>query len=207
MLTKPWPIIIFISTCLVLLVQAPPSTAAKLVLIEGAGRSIPAVVQEIVDSQTLLLRMPDGKMVCFVLNGINTPLKHQPGYRRSVLGLIDLSQGRLRSKVRVQLDAVIYDTIWLGVMYDLSEENNANLALIRSGYAWPDVYHHDHNDQVNIYRQNAAEALHEARSNARGHWLGIHIGEAPEAPAQSYISHLIRNGHAAAVCQPSSLKN
>lgn len=202
-----WLIILFAGTSLALLIYTLPAITASLVLIKGAGRPIPAVVQEIVDSQTLLLRMPDGKNVCFVLNGVNTPLKHQPGYRRSVLGLIDLSQGRLRSEVRVQLDAVLYDSIWLGAVYDVREEINGNLALIRSGYAWPDVYHHDNQDQVNIYRQDAAEALQEARSNARGHWLGIHIGEAPEEPAASYIRNLIRDGHSAPACQPHSPKS
>lgn len=204
-----WLIILFAGTSLALLIYTLPAITAGLVLIKGAGRPVPAVVQEIVDAQTLLLRVPDGKRLCLVLNGINTPLKHQPGYRRSVLGLIDLSQGRLRGEVVVQLDAVISENVWLGTVYDLREDINGNLELIRSGYAWPDEYQHDEKDPVKSWRQDAADALQQAQNNTLGHWQGIHIGEAPEAPAQSYIKTLIRDGHSAAACQPreQSLEN
>lgn len=196
-----WISLVILLTAAAMLFYTLPAITGSLVLIKGAGRPIPASVQGVVDGQTLVLKLQNNDQVCLVLNGVNTPLKDQPGYRRSVLGLIDLAQGRFRGKVLVELDAVLHSQLWVGNVRSQDRDEAGHLALIRSGYAWPDSYQHESREKMTEFAAAAREAHLEARSQARGHWSGVHIGEAPNRPAQSYIQHLLDQGHPDPACQ------
>ncbi|GLR65169.1 thermonuclease family protein [Marinospirillum insulare] len=198
---KLWAIGLISISGLLLLIYTLPAITANFSLLKDTGRPVPAEVLEVVDAQTLLVRFQDRKEVCVVLNGVNTPLRQQDGYRRSVLGIIDLIQGSFRSQILVKIDAVLNSKVWLAGIYDLEQEVLGNLALIRFGYAWPDTYLNDEEENDN-YLVEANSALVEAKKNRRGHWAGIHLGELPLEPQQSYLMQLQALGHSSEPCQP-----
>jgi len=185
-----------------LLIYTLPAITANFSLVKDTGRPVPAEVLEVIDAQTLLVRFQNHKEGCVVLNGINTPLRQQEGYRRSVLGIIDLIQGSFRNHILVKADAVLNSKVWLASIYDLEQEILGNLALIRFGYAWPDTYLSYETEQNLNYLVKANSALAEAQKNTRGHWAGIHIGEQPQEPQQSYLAQLQALGHSSEQCQP-----
>lgn len=202
MKVKLW-VIGFISIFgLLLLIYTLPAITANFSILKDTGRPVPAEVIEIVDAQTLLVRFQNRKERCVVLNGVNTPLRQQEGYRRSVLGIIDLVQGNFRNHILVKTDAVLNSKVWLASIYDLEQEILGNLALIRFGYAWPDTYLGDLDEHNSNYLAEANSALAEAKKNTRGHWAGIHIGELPQEPQQSYLVQLQALGHSSELCQP-----
>jgi len=202
MKVKLWVIGLIITSGFLLLIYTLPAITANLSMLKDTGRPVPAEVIEIVDAQTLLVRFQNRKEHCIVLNGINTPLRQQDGYRRSVLGIIDLVQGHFRNHILVKTDAVLSSKVWLASIYDLNNETSGNLALIRFGYAWPDTYLSEDTEQNSNYLTEAKAALAEAKKNTRGHWAGIHIGELPKEPQQSYLVQLQKNGHTSEQCQP-----
>lgn len=202
MKVKFWVLGLISLVGLLALIYTLPAITANLSVVNGYGRPVPAQVVEVVDAQTLLVRFQDRKEVCVVLNGINTPLKQQVGYRRSVLGIIDLVQGDFRNEILVQVDAVLNSKVWLASIYDQHQEVLGNLALIRYGYAWPDSYLSEDKEQNTHYLAAAKSALADAKSNTRGHWSGIHIGELPQTPPQSYLKLLSSQGHASKECAP-----
>lgn len=199
---KIWVLGLFSFAGLFLLVYSLPTITANFSVVSGSGRPVPAQVVEVVDAQTILVRFQNRKEVCVVLNGINTPLKQDLGYRRSVLGIIDLVQGDFRNEILVKLDAILNPRVWLASIYDQHQEVLGNLALVRYGYAWPDAYLSDDNELTSQYLADANSALADAKKNTRGHWAGIHIGELPTEPQKSYLKRLANQGHASSLCQP-----
>lgn len=202
MKVKIWLVGLVFSASLVLVIYALPAITANFSVLKGSGRPVPASVLQVIDAQTLLVRFKNRKEICVVLNGINTPLKQQLGYRRSVLGMIDLVQGDFRNELLVQVDAVLNSKVWLVSIYDLQEEVLGNLALIRFGYAWPDNYLSEDSALTAHYLGEAKTALEEAKQNTRGHWAGINIGELPHKPPQSYLTQVQTLGHSSEQCKP-----
>lgn len=186
------------------LMLALPTSAASTLASHEVAREVylPASIIEIIDSQTLLVLLEKGEEICIILNGINTPLKLQAGYRRSVLGIIDLVQGDFRNQILIKPDRLLNAKSWLVSIYDQEQKVLGNLALIHYGYAWPDVYLSDDDEKNQQYLVDAKNALADAKANANGHWAGIHIGEPPLEPQQSYLSLLLSEGHSSEKCQP-----
>lgn len=199
---KIWVIGLISIISILLLIYTLPTITANFSILENTGRPVPAEVIEVVDAQTLLVGFQNGQKICVVLNGINTPLRIEDGYRRSVLGIIDLVQGEFRNNILVKLDAVLNSKVWVAGIYDLEKTTLGNLSLIRFGYAWPDDYLTDEAEQSSDYSVQASDALLEAKQNTRGHWAGINIGELPHTPQQSYLEQLQKLGHTSEQCQP-----
>lgn len=198
---KIWVLGLISFASLLLLIYTLPAITANFSVVTGSGRPIPGQVVEVIDAQTLLVRFQNRKEVCVVLNGINTPFKQDVGYRRSVLGIIDLVQGDFRNQILVKLDAILNPRVWLASIYDQHQEVLGNLALVRYGYAWPDTYLSDDSELNTQYLADAHSALADAKKNTRGHWVGIHIGELPTEPQESYLKRLETQGHASNACQ------
>lgn len=161
-----------------------------------------AKVIEIIDAQTLLISIFDKQSYCFVLNGLNTPLRDQAGYKRSVLGLLELTQSNFPPQINFTIEEILNTRVLIGSVYTAAEPFFGNLALIRYGFAWPDTYISTDADLRKQFASQARLALNNAKENTRGHWVNLHLNEPRRAPTQSYLKLLQQNGHTEPRCQP-----
>lgn len=196
-------------TTLLIIVYMAWANTNKVSLALAAKQPLEAKVLEVIDAQTLLVSLANRTQLCLVFNGINTPLKNQPGYLRSVLGIIDLVQGSFKNKIMFSTDIALNSKVKISSIHDIGYQVFGNLALIEYGYAWPDTYFTSQTtsaaEQETFTKEFyalALEALNTAKSNKRGHWAGIHLNEPSKTPPQSYLQLLQEQGHSSAVCQP-----